>query len=157
MRTPISSQAKVLSPSSRWMTSCFFRRERRAGRCDISKVCFIKTYKIYHFLNDETNSVIERLFTLELAFARKAVFIALKMKTTIDLPEELLRTAKIHAAENQTTLKELVVKGLQVVTGGDAERKEAERQERIRKLLSDFQFENTEPIKPLTREECYDR
>ena len=87
-------------------------------------------------MNGETNSVVEPLFTLELAFARKAVFIALKMKTTIDLPEELLRTAKIHAAENQTTLKDLVVKGLQVVTGDDAERKEAERQERIRKLLS---------------------
>ena len=79
------------------------------------------------------------------------------MKTTIDLPEDLLRAAKIHATENGTTLKELVIKGLHLVTEENAEKEELARQERIRKLLSEFEFENKEPIKPLTREECYDR
>lgn len=34
------------------------------------------------------------------------------MKTTIDLPEELLHRAKVAAAERKTTLKELVQAGL---------------------------------------------
>ena len=34
------------------------------------------------------------------------------MKTTIDLPEEILHRAKVIAAERRTTLKELVITGL---------------------------------------------
>ena len=37
------------------------------------------------------------------------------MKTTIDLPEALLRRAKVTAARRQTSLKNLVVEGLQRV------------------------------------------
>ncbi len=37
------------------------------------------------------------------------------MKTTIDLPDELLHRAKIAAAERNTTLKELVQTGLTLV------------------------------------------
>lgn len=37
------------------------------------------------------------------------------MKTTIDLPDDLLHRAKILAAERRTTLKELVVNGLNYV------------------------------------------
>ena len=37
------------------------------------------------------------------------------MKTTIDLPEELLHRAKVAAAERRTTLKELVLQGLGIL------------------------------------------
>lgn len=37
------------------------------------------------------------------------------MKTTIELPEDLLRRAKMLAMEKQTTLKELVCAGLEYV------------------------------------------
>ncbi len=39
------------------------------------------------------------------------------MKTTLELPDPLLRRAKILAAQRGTTLKELVVDGLRWVTG----------------------------------------
>lgn len=34
------------------------------------------------------------------------------MKTTIDIPKELLQSAKIHAVRNGTSLKEMVIRGL---------------------------------------------
>ena len=43
------------------------------------------------------------------------------MKTTIDLPEDLLHRAKVVAAERRTTLKELVVAGLDWAMRSDAE------------------------------------
>ena len=35
------------------------------------------------------------------------------MKTTIDLPEELVRRAKVAAAQRRSTLKNLVIEGLE--------------------------------------------
>jgi len=35
------------------------------------------------------------------------------MKTTIELPDELLRRAKVAAAQRRTTLKELMIEGLE--------------------------------------------
>lgn len=43
------------------------------------------------------------------------------MKTTIDLPEEMVRRAKIEAAKRGTTLKNLVIQGLEEVLGRDNE------------------------------------
>ncbi len=43
------------------------------------------------------------------------------MKTTIDLPEELLHRAKVAAAQRKTTLKELVQAGLDWVLRSEAE------------------------------------
>jgi hypothetical protein len=43
------------------------------------------------------------------------------MKTTIDLPDDLLHRAKIVAAQRKTTLKELVHAGLDWVLRSDAE------------------------------------
>jgi len=43
-----------------------------------------------------------------------AIFIAF-MKTTIDLPEDVLRRTKVAAAMRSTTLKNLVIKGLEMV------------------------------------------
>ncbi len=79
------------------------------------------------------------------------------MKTTIDLPEEVLKAAKVHAAQNQTTLKELVLKGLRLVTGNDEKINEKERQKKIKKLFKKMVASNTEPMDLGTREERYDR
>lgn len=43
------------------------------------------------------------------------------MKTTIDLPDELLQRAKVAAAQRRTTLKELVQTGLDWVLRSDVE------------------------------------
>lgn len=40
-----------------------------------------------------------------------------QMKTTIELPDPLLRRAKVLAAQRGSTLRELVIEGLQQVTG----------------------------------------
>jgi hypothetical protein len=43
------------------------------------------------------------------------------MKTTIDLPDDLLHRAKVFAAQQRTTLKELVITGLNWTMRSDAE------------------------------------
>lgn len=80
------------------------------------------------------------------------------MKTTIDFPDELLHRAKIVAAQRRTTLRELVVKGLETVTSdlGDEER-DTERKKSFTRLLKAMRASNTETMVPLTREEIYDR
>lgn len=79
------------------------------------------------------------------------------MKTTIDLPEDLLRRAKITAAERKTTLKELVIEGLTRVTDQSSEAQKAKREEAMRRLVENLAANNTEPMVPLTREEIYNR
>ncbi len=79
------------------------------------------------------------------------------MKTTIDLPEEILVKAKVFAAEQRTTLRELVVRGLKVVTEAPGLDDERQRKAAIRRLLGSMQAGNTEPMVPLKREEIYDR
>lgn len=41
------------------------------------------------------------------------------MKTTIDLPDDLLTQAKVMAARRRTTLRDLVMRGLQREIGAD--------------------------------------
>ena len=80
------------------------------------------------------------------------------MKTTIDFPDELLHRAKIVAAQRRTTLRELVVKGLEAVTSDrDNQEKDNERKKTFKRLLKAMRASNTEPMVPLTREEIYDR
>jgi len=43
------------------------------------------------------------------------------MKTTIDLPDDVLHRAKIVAAQRRTTLKELFLNGLELVMKSDAD------------------------------------
>lgn len=62
------------------------------------------------------------------------------------------------AAERRTTLRELVVKGLETVTSeASDEVRERERRRKMKQLLKAMQASNTEPMVPLTREEIYDR
>ncbi len=76
------------------------------------------------------------------------------MKTTIDLPEELLIRAKVAAAENRTSLRELVIAGLNRILTTESE---TESQMRRKRLLAALQASNTEPMVPLTREEIHHR
>ncbi len=79
------------------------------------------------------------------------------MKTTIDLPEEVLVKAKIVAAERRTTLRELVVEGLKRVTETPPEAEQAKRKAAFKRLLKAMQASNTEPMVLMKREEIYDR
>ena len=79
------------------------------------------------------------------------------MKTTIDLPDDVLVKAKILAAERRTTLRELVVEGLKRVTEIPTEYEREQRKAACERLLKAMQASNTEPMVPLTREEIYDR
>jgi len=80
-----------------------------------------------------------------------------RMKTTIDLPEEVLTRAKILAAERRTTLKELVLQGLKLVTETPTKADQEKREAELRTLLDAMRASNTEPMAPLKREEIYER
>ena len=54
------------------------------------------------------------------------------MKTTIDLPDEILHRAKVYAAQQRTTLRELVLEGLQKVL--QAVHHDAGRDKALRRL-----------------------
>lgn len=79
------------------------------------------------------------------------------MKTTFDLPEELLHRAKIAAAQRKVTLKDLVVRGLESQLRSVSLLSDEQRKARLRRLLRKMKGSNTEPIVPLTRDEIYDR
>jgi hypothetical protein len=61
------------------------------------------------------------------------------------------------AAERKTTLKELVLLGLDYATRHTLPDAETERKAAIKRLLQDMQASNTEPMAPLTREEIHER
>ena len=79
------------------------------------------------------------------------------MKTTIDFPDELLHRAKVMAAEQRTTLRDLMVRALEQVTESAPAEKEKERKARFRRLLKQMRASNTKPMRPLRREELHDR
>lgn len=80
------------------------------------------------------------------------------MKTTIDLPDDLLHRAKVVAAQRRTTLKELVQQGLEYVTihqGPDSDSPRKSPNQALIKALSGVQI--TEPVGKFNRDEVYDR
>ena len=79
------------------------------------------------------------------------------MKTTIDLPDDILHRAKIVAVQRKTTLKELVIQGLEHATRHPAEDADKMRKERVAGLIAALQASNIEPMKPLSRSEIYGR
>jgi hypothetical protein len=79
------------------------------------------------------------------------------MKTTIDVPDDVLVKAKVFAAARRTTLRELVVQGLKQVMDGPLADEEKQRKAAIQRLLKVMQAGNAEPMVPLKREELYDR
>ena len=82
----------------------------------------------------------------------------LLMKTTIDLPDDLLHRAKVVAAQRKTTLKEMVVQGLEYATRKPFQDADTERKERAARLIAAVSCgRNTKPVGRLNREEIYDR
>ena len=79
------------------------------------------------------------------------------MKTTIDIPEEALYRAKIVAAQRKTTLKELVLQGLDHVINHAPPETDSERRRELEQILDEMRASNTKPMAPLSREEIYDR
>ena len=80
------------------------------------------------------------------------------MKTTIDLPDELLHRAKIVADQRKTTLKDLVVIGLSYALDHPSGSREISRRERAERLVAALRKgRNTEPVGLLNRDELYDR
>jgi len=62
------------------------------------------------------------------------------------------------AAQRRTTLRELVVQGLERVTSaGSDESEKLERKKTFARLLKAMRASNTEPMVPLKREEIHDR
>ena len=75
------------------------------------------------------------------------------MKTTIEVPDDLLIKAKIVAAQRKTTLKRLVIEGLTAVIES-----RSDMQSEVDDLISALsKGRNTKPIGRLRREEIYDR
>lgn len=82
------------------------------------------------------------------------------MKTTLDLPDDVLTLAKIYAAQNRTTLKDVVTEGLRRVITSPAPDAATEQRARAERLIASLQtlgLGQDGPIQPLTREEIYDR
>lgn len=77
------------------------------------------------------------------------------MKTTIDLPDDIFLKAKVFAAEQRITLKEVLVQALQRFMQTPPEAEEKKRRAALKKLLKAMQASNTEPMVPLTRDEIY--
>ena len=73
------------------------------------------------------------------------------MKTTIDLPDDLLHRAKVAAAQRKTTLKELVQAGLDWVLRSDAEA--ADRPAALARLQKGLRLGG----RPLTRDQAHER
>lgn len=79
------------------------------------------------------------------------------MKTTIELPDETFRRAKVAAAERHTTLKEIITSALERYLETPSLAQEQQRQADLKRLLGQMQASNSEAIKPLKREEVHDR
>ena len=80
------------------------------------------------------------------------------MKTTIDLPEEILHRAKIVAAQRKTSLKDLVIQGLNYATLHDPGTEESQRRDRARRLLQVLsKSTNISPVGRLNRSELHER
>ena len=79
------------------------------------------------------------------------------MKTTIELPDDILLQAKTFAAKRQTSLKDLFVMALQRFMQAPSEDDDKKRKKDMKRLLLAMRASNTEPMRPLMREEIYDR
>lgn len=79
------------------------------------------------------------------------------MKTTIELPDELFQRAKVMSAQRGTTLKEIMVQALQLWFRTPEKDEEKERQATVKRLLKSMRASNSEPMRPLKREEIYER
>lgn len=85
-----------------------------------------------------------------MTIAHIAIFIPF-MKTTIDLPDELLERSKITAAKRRTSFKNLVIEGLEKVISADE--KIPSSNNALRRLKQGYDLAN----KPLSRDQVHAR
>jgi len=75
------------------------------------------------------------------------------MRTTIDLPDPLLERVKISAAKQQTTMRGLVIRGLEVVLNGEAATDPTATRSALQRLRKGFALGN----QPLPRDQTHAR
>lgn len=79
------------------------------------------------------------------------------MRTTLDIPDEVFKKAKLQAVHEGIPLKDVITRALQrefAPTSGDA----AVRKARARRLFAALdKARNTQPVGRLNRQEIYDR
>lgn len=73
------------------------------------------------------------------------------MKTTIELPDDILQRTKIAAARRRTTLKNLVIEGLESILREEAS--SATSAEALQRLKQGYHLGN----EPLTRDQIHAR
>ncbi|MFM7181145.1 MAG: hypothetical protein ACKO2G_06740 [Verrucomicrobiales bacterium] len=73
------------------------------------------------------------------------------MKTTIDLPDSIFERTKIAAARRRTTIRSLVIEGLETILGQEA--KPSPPADALARLRRGYHLGG----KPLTREDCHGR
>ena len=72
---------------------------------------------------------------MKLAESIKAINVA-SVKTTIDIPEEVLKRTKIAAVQRNTSVKRLVIEGLEKVLESDS--KDYQPKEALRRLRQGY-------------------
>lgn len=75
------------------------------------------------------------------------------MRTTIDLPDPLLERVKISAARQQTTMRDLVIKGLEAVLNEETTAAPTAARSALQRLRKGFALGN----QPLSRDQTHDR
>ena len=75
------------------------------------------------------------------------------MRTTIDLPEPLVERIKIAAAKHRTTMRELVIRGLEEILDQDTASEEVPGRSALARLEQGYALGN----QPLTRDEIHAR
>jgi len=79
------------------------------------------------------------------------------MRTTLDIPDEVFKKAKLQAVHEGVSLKEIITRALQREFAPNLD-EAAQRKARARRLFSKLdKARNQQPIGPLKREELNDR
>jgi hypothetical protein len=80
------------------------------------------------------------------------------MRTTLDLPDNLFKKAKLQAVHEGVALKEVVTRALERGLASSAATEGAERKSRAKRLFASLdKARNTKPVGPLNRAKLYDR
>lgn len=80
------------------------------------------------------------------------------MRTTLDLPDNLFKKAKLQAVHEGVALKEVVTRALERGLGGDGTPVDAQRRDRAKNLFASLdKARNTKSVGRLDRAKLYDR
>ena len=80
------------------------------------------------------------------------------MRTTLDLPDNLFKKAKLQAVHEGVALKEVVTRALERGLAAGTSPVDAQRKARAKNLFASLdKARNTEPVGRLNRAKLYDR